>query len=224
MSAVLGIAALTVVTTGIAVGAVPDLGTHSFHGCVNKATGILRVIDPAKSGSLGNCITSGVLAETAITWNQVGSAGPAGAAGPPGPAGPAGPKGGTGAAGPAGPAGPDGLDGGTGPQGEPGPRGEAGAQGSPGVSGYEIVAGPTVIVANGTSGYFASAHCPPGKKALGGGGEQEMAGWALDISRPLSDGSGWQVRYMPLGWFFDGTTHPADDPVGHAYAVCATVT
>lgn len=39
LPAVAGIAALTLVTTSIAVAAMPDPGTHTFHGCVNKATG-----------------------------------------------------------------------------------------------------------------------------------------------------------------------------------------
>ena len=68
---------------GIAYASIPDSG-GVFHGCVNKATGVLRVIDTAKTGALGSCIASGPLAETAISWNQTGPKGPQGPAGPQG--------------------------------------------------------------------------------------------------------------------------------------------
>src|SRR6476659_361781 len=93
-TAVGGAAAL--LAGGISWASIPDSGSV-YHGCVNKATGILRVVDTTKSGTLGACITTaGALQEQAITWNQVGPAGPAGVAGPvgaTGPAGPAGPRG-----------------------------------------------------------------------------------------------------------------------------------
>jgi type VI secretion system Hcp family effector len=83
---------------------IPDSG-GLIHGCVNKATGVVRIIDTAKTGTLGTCVASGALAETAVTWSQTGPAGPAGGQGPAGQAGPAGPAGPQGPAGPAGPAG-----------------------------------------------------------------------------------------------------------------------
>ena len=73
----------------------PDDG-GTFHGCVNNATGVVRIVDPSKAGALGSCITTGVAAlrETAISWNQQGVPGSAwgdrvqhGATGPQGPAG-----------------------------------------------------------------------------------------------------------------------------------------
>ncbi len=91
---VAGVTALTLGAAGVALASIPDAGTGIFHGCVNQATGVLRVVDPAKSGVQGHCITSpGLLAEQAITWNQAGQPGATGAPGPAGPAGPAGPPG-----------------------------------------------------------------------------------------------------------------------------------
>lgn len=84
---------------GVAYAAIPDSSTGRFDGCVSKATGVLRVIDRSKNQ---RCVTSGILAETAITWNQTG---PQGSVGPQGPAG---------------------------PPGAPGPNGEPGPQGAPG--------------------------------------------------------------------------------------------
>lgn len=65
-------------------------------GCVNDATGVVRVVDPAKPGNLGRCISAGLLRETALTWDVAGPPGPPGAPGadgvpgPPGAPGPAG--------------------------------------------------------------------------------------------------------------------------------------
>ncbi|HTY72247.1 MAG TPA: hypothetical protein VMI11_07440, partial [Actinomycetes bacterium] len=68
-----------------AYAAIPDSGTGTYHGCVNKATGVVRLVDPTLSGNLGHCIsTSGPLYETSVTWNQTGPAGATGQAGPPG--------------------------------------------------------------------------------------------------------------------------------------------
>jgi hypothetical protein len=53
---------------GVALAAIPDTGTGVFHGCVNKQTGLLRVIDPSKGGS---CTP----AEMPIQWNQAGPPG-----------------------------------------------------------------------------------------------------------------------------------------------------
>lgn len=77
-------------------------GSAPIHACVNKLTGVTRIVDQA-----GRCL----LLERAVTWNSQGPAGPPGPVGPPGPAGPVGPAG---VAGPQGPAGPPG------PQGPPG--------------------------------------------------------------------------------------------------------
>jgi hypothetical protein len=77
---------------GVAYASIPDSG-GVFHGCVNKTTGVLRVIDTSKSGTLGHCITSGSQAETAIKWNQTGPQGPQGVTGATGATGATGPQG-----------------------------------------------------------------------------------------------------------------------------------
>jgi hypothetical protein len=94
----------------IAFASIPD-GAGTIHGCYNKATGVLRVVDDAKQ-----CITSGnpilvkspVLLEVPLQWNQIGPPGAAGATGPAGPAGPVGVTGPVGPAGATGPVGPPG--------------------------------------------------------------------------------------------------------------------
>ena len=109
-----------------AVSAAIPSADGGFDGCVNNATGVVRVVDETKPGSLGRCIETGpsVLRETAIAWNQTGPVGPQGPAGPQGAAGPLGPAGlqasGRGSTGPEGRAGPAGPAGAVGPVGPPG--------------------------------------------------------------------------------------------------------
>jgi hypothetical protein len=98
-------AATLIVGTGVALATVPD-GGGVFHGCYDKHSGGLRLIDPSAGQ---HCKRD----ETAVSWNQTG------------PAGPQGPKGDTGQTGPAG------QTGQTGPPGQTGPAGPAG-----GLSGY----------------------------------------------------------------------------------------
>jgi hypothetical protein len=59
---------------GTSLASIPD-PSGVIHGCVSNATGVARIIDTAKSGYLGSCITSGPLAETAVSWNQTGPQG-----------------------------------------------------------------------------------------------------------------------------------------------------
>src|SRR5215471_4596236 len=66
---------------GIAYATVPG-GADAIHGCYQKQSGSLRVIDPATD----TCNPS----ETAISWNAQGVPGPRGDPGSAGPAGPAG--------------------------------------------------------------------------------------------------------------------------------------
>lgn len=103
---VLAAAAVALGVTGTAVAAnayTDDAGGYS--GCVNTASGALRVVGPD-----ADCREN----ETAITWNEAGQPGvqgPQGIQGPQGdvgPQGPAGPAGATGAPGPAGAQGPAG--------------------------------------------------------------------------------------------------------------------
>lgn len=86
----------------------------SFTGCVNKKTGVLRVIDTAVT----NQCKSG---EYRISWNEQG---------PPGIAGPQGQTGPQGEPGQQGVAGPQGQPGVVGPQGEPGVSGPVGPAGT----------------------------------------------------------------------------------------------
>ena len=88
------VATVAVFGSGVVSAAVPS-ADGTFDGCVNNATGVVRVVDESKSGTLGQCITTGpsVLRETAITWSQTGPVGPSGPAGVPGPPGPPGPPG-----------------------------------------------------------------------------------------------------------------------------------
>ena len=46
------------VGSSVVSAAIPDTD-GTIHGCVNDATGVVRIVDRAVSGSLGSCITSG---------------------------------------------------------------------------------------------------------------------------------------------------------------------
>ena len=96
-----------------------------------------------------------------------GDPGPAGPTGPQGPQGDPGPAGATGPQGPQGDPGPAGPTGATGPQGPVGPTGPEGPAGQDGFSGFEMVSGTQQ---SGTSvEKTATAVCPDGKVAIGGG-------------------------------------------------------
>ena len=120
----------------------------TISGCINDATGVVRIIDTSKPGTLGRCISVGILRETPVTWNARGLPGPTGGTGSAGPAGPAGPPGADGAAGPAGA---------VGPQGPPGP--------SPSIDIY-LMPIATVDVAPGEFGVVSSP-CPPATVPIG---------------------------------------------------------
>ena len=86
---------------------------------------------------------------------------------------------------------------------------------APGVSGYEIQ--QRSIVLTGTpAGLNNSADCPAGKRAVGGGYRLSAGVTTLriDISAPLSDGSGWQ-----LSAFLSGFSPPLTFTI---QAVCVT--
>jgi len=93
-----GAAALVAVIAlgGVASASIPD-SSGSIHGCYQKLSGSLRVVDASTPACRGD--------EKSLDWNQVGPQGPAGDAGPQGPSGPAGPAGAPGPAGPPGPPG-----------------------------------------------------------------------------------------------------------------------
>lgn len=101
----IGITAILALSGGLVYATIPDSGTGVIHGCYNKATGQLKVID-AETGE------SCKQAETSISWNQEG---PQGATGPEGLQGPQGQQGAQGEPGPAGADGTSVLNGTTAP-------------------------------------------------------------------------------------------------------------
>lgn len=143
---VVAVTALVLGLGGAAYAAIPD-GTGVIHGCYQKSTGKLRVIDTDQDQT---CHPS----EVSLSWSQTGPQGPQGATGPQGPAGPVGPAG---PAGPVGPAGATGPVGATGRVGPAGPAGPAGATGPAGPAGPEFVA---VVGVNGDGSLFAKSTSP----------------------------------------------------------------
>jgi hypothetical protein len=118
--------AIAAATVGIAYSAIPTGGV--IHGCYLNGAGTLRVIDTSAGQRCRR-------AETAIFWDQHGTAGPAGPPGPRGATGPRGPIGANGIAGVQGPTGAPGPAGPPGPVGASGPQGLVGPQGIPGLVG-----------------------------------------------------------------------------------------
>jgi hypothetical protein len=142
-----------------------------------------------------------------------GDTGATGAKGSPGPAGPPGPQGVKGDSGLNGAQGPQGPAGPGGPPGTQGPPGQPGANGAPGMSGYEIKVGDTP-----SSSGPATADCPEGKKAVGGGGlfgGDDPNDVALASSLPVNSGTTWRVTALD--------TDTSDAYTLTAYAVCVTV-
>ena len=134
-------------------------------------------------------------------------------AGPQGPAGPAGPKGDAGAQGPKGDPGAKGDTGGTGPRGDKGDKGDKGDQGAPGLSGVEIAVGASKTVSpNNYAG--ASATCPSGKVAIGGG---FTSGARADVIHSYRDP--YDARVWWVGVWNDGTSTLSFQP----RATCAAV-
>lgn len=122
-----------------------------FTACYDTQTGVPRLV-----AGWTKCRRR----EGRAVWNQTGPVGPAGPQGLQGPVGPAGERGATGDAGP------------TGPQGAPGPQGSQGPQGPAGPAGSQLVTGaPVTSAANAPRNTVvtATATCPAGKVALGGG-------------------------------------------------------
>jgi hypothetical protein len=180
---------------------------------------------------LGACVTSGVLAETAITWNQIGPAGPAGVVGPSGPAGPVGAKGPAGAAGPAGPAGvvgPAGQVGATGPTGAAGsagakgdvgttgPAGPTGATGSVGATGAQGPVGPQGPAGSAlaTLGDLDGLGCTKGTDAGTVQTSVDASSGAVSVvCVPTSTGGGPEIdTHLGDCKFDDGTANNADLP------------
>jgi hypothetical protein len=137
-----------------------------------------------------------------------------GGAGPEGPMGPQGPQGEQGPQGAPGPPGPQGLPGEPGPKGDKGDRGDPGPQGLPGLGGgiigWEIGWAKGAVNPYNPKEYSGTATCKEGYKVTGGGYSSNSL--SVKISKPLSDGSGWNVVGVILE---DG------EPTLSIYAVCA---
>jgi hypothetical protein len=117
---------------------------------------------------------------------------------------------------PVGPQGDRGAQGPIGPQGPVGPQGLQGERGLPGISGYQIVTSVSSFSSEGNRS--ATADCPAGKVAIGGGGRVfgGVDGIALHASDPSEDGSGWSVGAHEI------VSTASTWSVG-TYAICATV-
>ena len=136
-----------------------------------------------------------------LHWNVVGPQGPQGPQGPVGPVGLAGPQGSQGPLGAAGPAGT------AGPSGAQGPTGPAG------ISGYEVV---TVQVEHPFESFdeIVVAHCPAGKKVIGGGYKLDPMVGRVQRNNPDSGNDGWYLWIDNLA---------LNTPTVAAYAICANV-
>jgi len=196
-----GVGGLVGLLLGAGLVSAQAAGSGVIHACV-KENGEIRVVGPTTS-----CRGEATLLE----WNIQGPAGP------PGP---------QGLAGQTGSQGPIGLT------GSPGP---AGLPGSPGISGLEIVtalsSANTDIPPNPPTIYAmiknATATCPRGKKAIGGGG-QILDPYANNSQSSYSGNAAFITASYPpndTSW-----TVAAGSPTTafawqlSAYAICANVT
>lgn len=136
-----------------------------------------------------------------LHWNVVGLEGPQGPQGPIGPVGVAGPQGAQGPLGSAGPA------------GTAGPLGAQGPTGAAGISGYEVV---TVQVEHPFESFdeIVVAHCPAGKKVIGGGYKLDPMVGRVQRNNPDAGNDGWYVWIDNLA---------LNTPTVAAYAICANM-
>lgn len=127
-----------------------------------------------------------------------GAPGAAGAQGPPGPAGPQGPPGAPGVDGA------PGQTGASGPPGAQGPQGPPGVQGPSGPPGGIATSDRTVIVTVGSANSLFPGNklllrslCPSGWQPVGGGFEiNALHDHVIALaSRPIRNGSGWEVEF-----------------------------
>src|SRR5262249_31663640 len=85
-----------------------------------------------------------------------------------------------------------------GPRGPLGPQGPPGARGAPGRSGRQVVEAETGLSSVSPKG--ATALCPPGKKALGGGASVNGLGRdrvSITDNAPVGE-SGWHARAVEI--------------------------
>jgi hypothetical protein len=119
------------------------------------------------------------------------------------------PKGPKGAQGPAGPAGAQG------PAGPAGPAGPTGAQGAPGLSAVTTVVAESA--SDSSNGKVVDAHCPAGKRVVGGGAALigEGGKLAIDEDLPLNSTT-WRATAFEV-------VATAGNWSVRAYAICAVV-
>jgi hypothetical protein len=116
---------------------------------------------------------------------------------------------------PAGPKGDQGPQGPAGAQGPAGPAGPAGPQGAPGLSQVTVVTAESA--SDSVGGKFVDAHCPAGKRIIGGGATLVGAygDIALDENTPLNATTwramGFEVNATGANWSV------------RAHAICAVV-
>jgi len=216
----------------------PYIGDH-FHRCaqgppgpagpqgIQGETGAQGLTGPTGlTGPIGPTGLTGATGPTGETGAQgiQGPTGLTGATGDTGAQGIQGPTGLTGATGPQGIQGPTGLTGATGPQGIQGPTGLTGATGADGASGWVRVVG-TAVVGSRYSLATATADCPSGKKALGGGylitavnSEYSYHCAVPAMASYPSDGDTWTVTGMEgmMSDCYEGWSI-------QAYVICATI-
>ena len=167
-----------------------------IHACYVPGSGSLYRIkadDPTETCKSPNHVE--------LHWNVVGPQGPEGLAGPAGPVGPVGPQG---------PQGPVGL---AGPAGPAGPAGGQGPTGPAGISGYEVVIAE-VEHAFITFDEIVVAHCPAGKKVIGGGYKLDPMVGRVQRNNPDAGNDGWYVWIDNLA---------LQTPTVASYAICANI-
>jgi len=175
-------------------------------GCKPRETALGTVGEPGEVGPPGPTGPTGpVVPGPDGPPGLAGPIGPIGPQGPPGPPGVAGPIGPVGPGGPIGPTGPQGLQGVTGPPGATGTTGTTGPTGPPGQGIGVLVTVRTATAVSGVSpdaGVLlnATAMCPPGQQATGGGVQATPSNPA-DQSRLHTLESGPTAESPPRGWF-----------------------
>lgn len=84
-----------------------------------------------------------------------------------------------------------------GPRGPLGPQGPQGEKGAPGTSGYQVVHQETPLTSASPKG--VTVLCPPGKKAISGGGDVSGEGRdRISVTESAPTDDGWQARAVEL--------------------------
>ena len=198
---------------GVASATIPgSAGTYA--GCVSRASGVIRMIDPSLglSSRRAHCLRS----ENRIAWGSAGATGSPGVTGLQGTAGTDGAPGAAGragSAGSAGSAGERGATGGAGTAGDQGSSGTTGSTGAPGANGLAGSTGPSGIPGPGGS---AGTVGPPGDVGPAGGtgaaGTSATSAFSGHVLSVASTASGLQrlVFGVPAGL---GNTNSAESLV-----------